>query len=137
MIYIEPLNRLIKGNKAIKGEKVQEEYFGGFCDCGGIMYQKSWFSDDGVSFLISECEKCWKNELLSFNGNQLAGEKEEVQVVDRVELKEFIQDFLTPAEYEAIVARSKGESYSSSALSRAKKKLEEIDLTIEEIITYI
>jgi len=137
MIFIEPLNRLIKDNKAFKGEKVREEYFGGFCECGGIMFQKSWFSDDGARFLISECEKCWKNELISFNGNQLAGEKEEVQVIDRVELREFLREYLSPSEYEALVSKGRGESYNSSALSRAKRRLEDIGITIEEILGFI
>jgi len=137
MIYIEPINRLVREKKAVKGEKVTQRYFGGFCECGGIMYQKSWFHFDGHSILISECEKCWKNEFMNFNGRTRNGSKGKVTVVERSDFKEFIKDHLSASEFEALLAKSRGESYSSTALSRAKKKLEEIDLPFDEVLAYL
>ncbi|MBO8181745.1 MAG: hypothetical protein H0Z28_03000 [Archaeoglobus sp.] len=137
MIYIEPINRLIRDKKAVKGEKVSKRYFGGFCECGGIMYQKSWFHFDGHSILISECEKCWKNEFINFNGRTKSGSKGKIQVVERADFREFIKDFLSTSEFEALIAKSRGERYNSAALSRAKKKLEEMDLPFDEILAYI
>jgi hypothetical protein len=137
MIYIEPINRLIRDKKAFKGEKVDKKYFGGFCDCGGIMYQKSWFHFDSHSILISECEKCWKNEFMNFNGRTRSGSKGNVQVVERAEFKDFIRELLSASEFEAVVAKTRGESYNSAALSRAKRKLEEMNLPFDEVLPFI
>ncbi len=137
MIYVEPINRLIRDKKAVKGEKVNQKYFGGFCECGGIMYQKSWFHYDSHSILISECEKCWKNEFMNFNGRTKTGSKGKIQVIERSDFREFIRDLLSTSEFEAVLSKSRGESYNASALSRAKKKLEEMDLPFDEVLAYI
>ncbi len=137
MIYIEPLDKLITEKGTLMGERVRENFFGGFCGCGGIMYQKTWFQDGNGSILISECEKCWKNEALNFNGETPVGTKKEIRVIERAEFKEFLKEVLSNAEFEAVLAKSSGEEYNSNALSRAKKKLEELNLTLDEVLSHL
>jgi len=137
MILVEPLMKLIINGHAVSGERVKEKLFGGFCKCGGIMYQKSWFQQDNDKILVSECEKCWRNEALSFNGRRAFAWRSEVKVIGRTDLKDFLKEHLTTAEYEALKAKAHGKDYNYNALSRARKKLEEIGLSLEEIATYI
>jgi len=137
MILIEPLIKLIINGHAVPGERVKERLFGGFCRCGGVMYQKLWFQQDNYKILVSECEKCWRNEALSFNGRKALAWRDEVKVVDRTGFKDFLKEYLTTAEYEALEAKARGEEYNYNALSRARKKLEEIGLSVEEVVAYV
>lgn len=137
MILVEPLMKLIINGHAVPGERVKEKMFGGFCKCGGVMYQKLWFQQDNYKILVSECEKCWRNEALSFNGRKALAWRDEVKVIDRTDLKDFLKEHLSTAEYEALEAKAQGEEYNYNAFSRAKKKLEEIGLSVEEVVAYL
>ncbi|AGK60822.1 hypothetical protein Asulf_00813 [Archaeoglobus sulfaticallidus PM70-1] len=137
MILIEPINRLIFRDRAIKGERVKGKYFGGFCTCGGIMYQKSWFAEDGKLILVSECEKCWKNEAMVFNNNTPVGQKEEVKTIERPYLEDVLEELLSPSEFEAVMAKARGENYNPTAFSRAKKRLSDFNLDLDEILSYL
>jgi hypothetical protein len=125
----------INGN-FISGEKVRDRVFGGFCTCGGIMFQKLWFDADGKSILVSECEKCWRNEAMTFNKNRFIS-REEIEVIDRREFKDMLKNFLSTSEYDALQSKLRDEEYNYNAFSRAKKKIEEIGLTLEDVISYI
>jgi len=129
--------KLIINGHAVPGERVKEKMFGGFCKCGGVMYQKLWFQQDNYKILVSECEKCWRNEALSFNGRKALAWRDEVKVIDRTDLKDFLKEHLSTAEYEALEAKAQGEEYNYNAFSRAKKKLEEMGLSVEEVIAYL
>ncbi|RLI88956.1 MAG: hypothetical protein DRO98_02050 [Archaeoglobales archaeon] len=135
MILIEPLTKMLVNGNTIEGEKVKKKLFGGFCTCGGIMYQKSWFRHGNSFLMVSECEKCWRNEVMVFNGNKVIS-RNEVKVVDRTQIKHFLRDILSSSEYEALMARTRQEDYNYSAFSRAKKKLEDMGLSVEEVLTF-
>ncbi len=137
MILIEPLTKILIHDHAVKGEKTKEKLFGGFCVCGGIMYQKSWFHMKNIYIVVSECEKCWRNEAMAFNGSKTLVSRDEVEVVDRTQIKPFLKRLLSPSEYEALIARARGEEYSYNAYSRAKNKLAKIGLSLDEILGYL
>ena len=132
LIYIEPLAKVFVNNKVYNGEKVKGKLFGGFCECGGLMVQKAWINVDGYNYLISECEKCWKNEVMEFNNLSLI-KRNSVKVVDRANIKEFLKEHLSETEIEAMKDKVSGKDYNYNAFSRAKKKLEELGLDYKEI----
>jgi len=136
MILIEHLTKMQVNGNFVSGEKVKEQIFGGFCTCGGVMFQKLWFNVDGKLILVSECEKCWRNEAMVFNRNELVS-RDEVRVVDRRNFSDVILEILTEKEYNAIQAKINNKEYSPSTLSNAKKKLSNVGLSIEEITSYI
>ncbi len=129
---IEPLIKLIIENKIYDGKKANKKYFGGFCKCGGIMYQKFWFETKYLSMLVSECEKCWRHELLSFNGTELAWRKD-VKVINKSNFVNFLKDKLNDSELKALIASISGTEYNNEHFNSAKKKLENINLSIEEV----
>ncbi len=129
--YIEPLKTLIYNGKAIKG--LNSEGFGGFCKCNGIMIQKTWHETNSLKILVSECENCWRTEILVFSGNDLI-ERKEIRVINRSEIKNFLAERLSDSEFEAILAKAKGLDYNYSSFSRAKKKLEIMGFDVSEII---
>jgi hypothetical protein len=96
------------------------------------MFQKAWVNVDGHNIVISECEKCWKNEAMEFNNLNLIS-RSAVKVVERANIYEFLKGFLTDNELESIRDKVRGKEYNYSAFSRAKKKLEEVGLDYREI----
>ena len=130
MILLEPFSVLLIDGNALKVERVDGNVFGGFCKCGGIMVQKAWI---GEKILLSECEKCWRVEAFIFNGRKLMG-REEVKVIYRQNIDEFLRDILSPAELDAIYKKAKNTTYNYNAFSRAKRKLEELSIDVNEII---
>jgi len=100
------------------------------------MFQKIWFNMDDKTILVSECEKCWRNEAMTFNSGNLV-KREEIEVVDRRDFKDVLLEILTEKEYETIQAKWRYEEYNPSTLSNAKKKLEMAGLSLEEITGYI
>ncbi len=130
IVLIEPFSVLLVDGNALKIERVNDEVFGGFCKCGGRMVQKGWV---GERILVSECEKCWRVEALFFNGKKLVSRKE-VWVVYRQNMEEFLRELLSPAELEAVSRKAKNVPYNYNAFSRAKKKLEEINLNVDEVM---
>ena len=127
---LEPFSILIIDGNALKVERVDGNVFGGFCRCGGIMVQKAWIEE---RILISECEKCWRVEALIFNGRKLV-DRLEVKVIYRQNIDEFLRDLLSPAELEAIYRKARNSTYNYNAFSRAKRKLEELKIDVNEII---
>ncbi|MEM0350877.1 MAG: hypothetical protein QXR27_01800 [Archaeoglobaceae archaeon] len=137
MIYLlEPIKKVVIEDIAYSGEEVKEKFFGGFCDCGGIMLQKIWLNVENLRILISECEKCWKNSAYFFNSRKFI-KKEEVKVVGRGEFVEYLKNYLSDLEIEAIIEKAKGKPYRPSDLSRAKKKLNDMNISLEEVIETI
>ncbi len=132
--YLEPLKLLIYGERAIPG--TASSGFGGFCDCGGMMTQKTWHQNGNLKILVSECENCWKIEALVFDGTDVIG-REEVRDFKRNDLKEFLSVLLSSTELEAVMNKLEGERYNYSAYNRAKKKLENIGLNLEGLISEI
>ena len=130
IFFIDPFSVVLMDDKAFKAEKVNESVFGGFCKCGGIMLQKAWVDD---TLMISECERCWKVEAFRFNGKKLV-ERCDVVVIYRQNLSEFLKEILSPAEFEAVQNKAKNLPYSYNAFSRAKKKLEEMKLDVDEVL---
>jgi hypothetical protein len=130
IFFIDPFSVVFIDDKAVKVERVNGNIFGGFCKCGGIMFQKAWV---GNTLLISECERCWRVEAFRFNGKRLI-ERLEVAVIDRSNLKDFLKEILASVEFEALEKKARNEQYNYNAYSRAKKKLEEFNLNVEEIL---
>ncbi len=133
--YVEPLKLLIYESEASRGEKA-ENYFGGFCECGGVMYQKSWHNVNGKKLLVSECEKCWKVKAFAFSGLDLV-ESFELKLYSRGNIKELLKDILTDVEYQAVLEKLNGGNYNYSAFSRAKKKVESLGIRFEELASYL
>ncbi len=132
--YIEPLKLLIYDEKAISG--VSSSGFGGFCECGGVMSQKTWHQNGNLKILISECENCWKIEAIIFRETDVIA-REEVKSFKRNDLKEFLSTILSNTELEAVMDKLKGTKYNYNAYNRAKKKLEEIGLSLDDLISEI
>ncbi len=136
MKLVEPLGKLILNGIGYSGEKVEEELFGGFCQCGGVMYQRFWFKRGAESILVSECEKCWKYKAMIFNSLSFVG-CEDVEVLGRYDLVDFLKEILSEKELEALVKKAKGEEFHPIAYSNAKKKLSEIEIEPNEVINLI
>jgi len=123
---INPLQKIFFEGKVYEIEPVNG-LFGGFCDCGGVMTQKGWV---GNWLMIPECESCWKLEAFLYENYRFV-ERFEIPLVD---LEDFLREILTPLEFEAIVQKVNGQSYNYTTFSRAKKKMEEMNLVLDEII---
>jgi len=125
---IVPIQKLFFNDRVFDLKKVDGNVFGGFCHCGGEMYQKAWVED---WMMISECERCWRVEGFLFENKRFV-ERFEIEVVEDV--KDFLSEVLTPAELEAIVNKAKNANYNYNAFSRAKKRLEVMNLNVEDVI---
>ncbi len=134
VIIIEPLNSIVFDGKTISGKRVNCRLFGGFCDCGGVMYQKAQFKNGKYGILVSECEKCWKNKALVFSDDGKVKSKLDVRVVDRSTISDFIRSVLSSSEFQALLSKVSGETYSYTTFSRAKKKLENMGIDIDKIL---
>ncbi|MEM2726855.1 MAG: hypothetical protein QXV61_01170 [Archaeoglobaceae archaeon] len=129
---IEPLRKAIVDNVAYNADEVTEKIFGGFCDCGGSMFQKFWLKLEGMRILISECEKCWKNHAYVFNSAKFI-KKEDVKLIAKSEVLEYLKSFLTDLEVEAIIGKAQNRLYKPQDFARAKKKLSEMNLPFEVV----
>lgn len=134
MIYfLEPLKKVVIEDLGYSGEEVKRRSFGGFCDCGGKMFQKLWVKIENTRIMISECEKCWKNSAYFFNSLKFL-RKEDVSVIEKSAILDFLKNYLSDLELEALVAKAKDKVYKPVDLSRAKKKLSEMNFSLEEIL---
>ncbi len=133
MIYlIESLKKVLVGSRFLDGDIVKDRRFGGFCNCGGIMFQKIWVAIGDCEILISECEKCWKNQAYIFNSKRFI-RKEDVNVITRDKFKEYLQSFLELNEFTSLINALNGYEYDLKAFESAKNKLEALNLKIDEI----
>ena len=132
--YIEPLKLLIYDEKAISG--TPSSGFGGFCECGGVMSQKTWHQNGNLKILVSECENCWKIEAVVFRGIDVL-DRQEVRSFKRNDLKEFLSSVLSNTELEAVMDRMRGLRYNYNAYNRAKKRLEEMGLDLDRLVSEI
>ncbi|MEM2086854.1 MAG: hypothetical protein QXF06_05555, partial [Archaeoglobaceae archaeon] len=114
-------------------EEVNERLFGGFCDCGGSMFQKFWLNLKEMRILISECEKCWKNHAYIFNSTKFV-KKDEVKLITKNEILDYLKSILTDLEVEAIIGKAKDKTYKPQDLARAKKKLNDMNLPFESLV---
>ncbi|MCQ4153644.1 MAG: hypothetical protein HA489_04970 [Archaeoglobales archaeon] len=133
---IEPLKVAVIENVAYGVQEVNEKLFGGFCDCGGRMLQKFWLNLEGMRILFSECEKCWKNHAYLFNSTKFL-KREEVRLVGRGEILDYLKNFLTELELEALLSKAQSKIYKPQDLARAKKKLSDMNLPFEEIVSLL
>lgn len=129
---IEPIKKAIIDNLAYDTEEVNGKIFGGFCDCGGSMLQKFWLKLEGMRILISECEKCWKNHAYVFNSTKFI-KKEDVRLIAKGEILDYLKSFLTDLEVEAIIGKAQNRLYKPQDFARAKKKLSDMNLPFEAI----
>lgn len=137
MIFLlEPLKKVVVEDLGYSGEVVEEKRFGGFCDCGGKMFQRIWVKLENTKIMISECEKCWKNSAYFFNFTKFL-RKEDVQVVDKNAIVEFFKNYLSDLEIEALIAKARNRAYKPSDFSRAKKKLDEMNFSVEEVLSVL
>ncbi|MEM1578170.1 MAG: hypothetical protein QXN34_03190 [Archaeoglobaceae archaeon] len=131
--YIEPIKRVVLDDIAYNGETVNGKIFGGFCDCGGSMFQKVWLKIENLRILISECEKCWKNSAYFFNSTKFV-KKEEAKVIEKSNFIEYLKNYLSDLEIQAMLEKAKGKPYKPADLSRAKKKLTEMNFSFEDVL---
>ncbi|HDN73598.1 MAG TPA: hypothetical protein ENG16_01065 [Archaeoglobus sp.] len=136
MLVLEPLKKAIVNHRAVNLEEITAKKFGGFCSCGGVMFQKSWVRNENREILISECERCWKIEALVFNSRRFV-RKEDVIIIKGDDFVNFLRDFLSESEFEAVIGKAKGNKYKPTALSRAKKRLSNLNLNIDEVLTLL
>lgn len=127
---IEPIRRAVIDSVAYNLNEVNEKIFGGFCECGGSMLQKFWLNLEGMRVLISECEKCWKNQAYIFNSTRFI-KKEDVKIISKSDVVDYLKNFLTDLELEAVIGKAKNKVYKPQDFARAKKKLSEINLPFE------
>ncbi len=131
-VYIEPMNTLILDGEALEGRRVNNELFGGFCECGGVMLQKAVFQSGKKNVILSECERCWKNRAMILENGEV--DVKDVRVVNRGKMSEFLKEILSDSELEAIRNKAKGREYSYTSFSKAKKKLEKLGLDVGEVM---
>ncbi|MCS7144350.1 MAG: hypothetical protein NZ879_04945 [Archaeoglobaceae archaeon] len=137
MIYlIEQIRKVVIDNMAYSVDDVSEKVFGGFCDCGGSMFQKFWLRLEGMSILISECEKCWKNHAYIFNSTKFI-KKEDVKLIAKNEIVDYLKSFLTDLEVEAIIGKAQDRVYKPQDLVRAKRKLSDMNLPFEGLVNLL
>jgi hypothetical protein len=137
MIHLlEPIKKVMIEDVAHSYEEVKEKTFGGFCECGAAMFQKLWLSIENLKILISECEKCWKNSAYLFNSTKFL-RKEDVIVVEKSGILEYLKNYLSDLEIEAIIGKARSKPYKPSDLSRAKKKLDEMRIPLEGLLEII
>ncbi len=133
MMYVEPLSVVILNGRAFKAERIRGDLFGGFCKCGGRMIQKAWVKEN---ILISECERCWRTEAFRFNDRKLV-ERCEVEVISKRNVRDLLSKVLTPSEFDAVMNKAEGRQYNYNAFSRAKRRLEEMGLNVEDVLTLL
>jgi hypothetical protein len=133
---IEPIKMVVIENLAYNVNDVSEKLFGGFCGCGGRMLQKFWLNLEGMRVLFSECEKCWKNHAYVFNSIKFL-RKEEVRVIGKGEILDYLKNFLTELEVEALLNKAQNRAYKPQDLARVKKKLSDMNLPLEEILSLL
>lgn len=131
--YIEPIKRVVLDDVAYEVEIVNEKIFGGFCDCGGSMFQKLWLKIENLRILLSECDKCWKNIAYFFNSTKFV-KKEDAKVVEKSNFIDYLKNYLSDLEIQAMLEKAKGKPYKPVDLSRAKKKLTEMNFPFEEVL---
>lgn len=136
VVVIEPLNSLVFEGKAIPGKRVNSKLFGGFCECGGIMYQKAKFKKDKFGILVSECEKCWRNQALVLSVDGELVSKVDVKVIDRSSISDFIRNILSSSEYKALISKASGGKYSYPVFSKAKRKLESMGINVNDLLGF-
>ncbi len=130
---VEPLKKVILEDTVYSGEEVEDEFFGGFCSCGGLMIQKLWIESDNKKILVCECEKCWKNEAIIFNSYNFET-RQDVEVLGRYEFMNYLKQILTGSEFEALLNKAQNKEFKPIAYSNAKKKLSKMNFEIEEIL---
>ncbi len=130
---VEPLKKIILDDTVFNGEEVQEELFGGFCRCGGLMFQKLWIKSENRRILVCECEKCWKNEAIFFNSSKFET-RQDVEVLGRYEFMDYLKQILTESEFEAVLNKARNKEFQTIAYSNAKKKLSNMNFKMEEIL---
>lgn len=133
---IEPLKKLIIDGLGVGGEEVEEQLFGGFWDCGGVMYQRFWFTKDSEKILVSECEKCWKHKAMIFNSHSFVS-RQNVDVLGKYDFIEFLKETLGSREFEALVKKAKNEDFDPISYSKAKKLLASMNLDVEEVLEQV
>ncbi|MFN3383724.1 MAG: hypothetical protein ACK401_02365 [Archaeoglobaceae archaeon] len=137
MIYLlEPLKKVVIEDLTYSGEEIHQKRFGGFCDCGGKMFQKLWVKIENTRIMISECEKCWNHSAYFFNSSKFL-RKENVHVIEKNAIADFLKNYLTDLEIEALIARARDKVYKPADLSRAKKKLSDMNISLEEILAIL
>ncbi|WP_456329871.1 hypothetical protein [Archaeoglobus sp.] len=133
---IEPLKKLIVDGLGVNGEEVEEQLFGGFCECGGVMYQRFWFTKDSEKILVSECEKCWKHKAMIFNSHSFVS-RQNVDVLGKYDFIEFLKETLGSREFETLVKKAKNEDFDPISYSKAKKLLASMNLDVEEVLEQV
>ncbi len=133
MIVIEPLRKILIEDKAVDCEEVREDLFGGFCSCGGKLKQRFWAKNGDRSVMIAECEKCWTHEAIIFEGRSFK-ERLRPKIVTKRGLIDFLKDVLSEAEFEAVKNRLVGKNFNPTSFSRAKKRLERMNVSLDRIL---
>ncbi|MDK2876083.1 MAG: hypothetical protein PWQ22_493 [Archaeoglobaceae archaeon] len=133
---IEPIKIAVIDNVAYSISEVNEKLFGGFCECGGKMLQKFWLNMEGLRVLFSECEKCWKNHAYFFNSTKFL-RKEDVRLIEKGEILDFLKNYLTDLEIEALVNKAQNKLYKPQDLARAKKKLLDMNFPFEDLVSLL
>ncbi|MDK2796399.1 MAG: hypothetical protein PWQ58_1598 [Archaeoglobaceae archaeon] len=133
---IEPIKIAVIDNVAYNISEVNEKLFGGFCECGGKMLQKFWLNMEELRVLFSECEKCWKNHAYFFNSTKFL-RKEEVRLIEKGEILDFLKNYLTDLEIEALVNKAQNKLYKPQDLARAKKKLLDMNFPFEDLVSLL
>jgi len=133
---IEPLKKLIIDGLAVSGEEVEDQLFGGFCDCGSLMYQRFWFTKESEKILVSECDRCWKYKAMIFNSHSFVSHQS-VDVIGKHDFIEFLQKTIGNREFEALLRKSKNEEFDPLHYSKAKKMLASMNLDVEEVLNQI
>lgn len=133
---IEPIKIAVIDNVAYSISEVNEKLFGGFCECGGKMLQKFWLNMEELRVLFSECEKCWKNHAYFFNSTKFL-RKEEVRLIEKGEILDFLKNYLTDLEIEALVNKAQNKLYKPQDLARAKKKLLDMNFPFEDLVSLL
>ena len=122
-------NILITGDQIVRGKNAK--FFGGFCECGSEYEIVLIFNCPDSTYLLRRCN-CGTVDSLEYrqNGKIL---KREVVLLSGLKAIQALKKIFTQSEFEALLSKFRGERYSYSAFSRAKKRLESFGLSLSDL----
>ncbi len=120
---------MVVGNRIIRG--IKSEFFGGFCSCGGEYKTISSFRDKNHLYVLRKCD-CGALDILDYDPGSDTIHTKKVHQADKTNILDVLSRIFTDSELNALLSKLKGERYSYSAFSRAKKRIENAGLSLTE-----
>ncbi len=129
MLYLLSREIIVADDRLLKGTKAG--FFGGFCSCGGEYKATSFFRDRNHIYVLRECE-CGSMNVLVFDPGSDRVYEHDTRKLDKKDFLKALSHVFTDSELKALISKLKGDKYSYSAFSRARKKLEDAGFSLSD-----